>query len=200
MRVPASTVMATPGFNPSRVISRKAAGSRSDTLLITAGMPHAHFDNSTSSPSRKRPASLGDRVPVRIGFRVPQFRGDPIFKPLRDEVLQPFRLIVNLVPRVVEEIMQETLQQAVVAKNLQSAHLPRGRQTHAVVLFVFHKRRLLRGELLQHSGDGSGADAKMPGEGVAGHPFLFGAAQLQDRFQIIVYRFRVVWPVSSRWH
>jgi hypothetical protein len=35
-RVPASTVIAKPGFNPSRVISRKAAGSRSDTLLMTA--------------------------------------------------------------------------------------------------------------------------------------------------------------------
>jgi len=35
---------------------------------------------------------------MRIGFRVPQFRGNAIFKALRDEVLQPFRLIVNLVP------------------------------------------------------------------------------------------------------
>ena len=39
--------------------------------------------------------------------------------------------------------MEETLQQAVMAKNLQSTHLPRGSQTHAVVLLVFHKRRLL---------------------------------------------------------
>ena len=161
LRVPASTVIATPGFNPSRVISRKAAGSRSDTLLITAGTPHAHFDNSTSSPHRKRAASLGDRVPVRIGFRVAQFRGDPVFQSLRDEVLQPFRLIVNLVPRVVEDIMEEALQQTVVAKNLQGAHLPRWRQTHAMMLFVFHERRLLRRQLLQHSRDGSRADAEM---------------------------------------
>ena len=87
-------------------------------------------------------------------------------------MLQPFRLIVDLVPRVVEEIMEETLQQTVMAKNLQRAHLPGGRQTHAVVLLVFHKRWLLCRELLQHSGDGSGTDAEMVGEGVAGHPFL----------------------------
>jgi hypothetical protein len=111
---------------------------------------------------------------VWIGFRVAQFRGDAIFKPLRDEMFQPFRLIVNLVPRVVEEIMEETLQQTVVAKNLQSAHLPRCSQTRAVVLLVFHKRRLLCRELLEHSGDGSGTDAKMLSKGVAGHPFLFG--------------------------
>ena len=107
-------------------------------------------------------------------------------------MLQPFRLVVNLVPGVIEEIMEETLQQTMVAKNLQSAHLPGRGQTHAVMLFVFHEGRLLRRELLQHSGDGSGADTEMLSEGVAGHPFLFGAAQLQDRFQIVVYRFRGV--------
>ncbi len=107
-------------------------------------------------------------------------------------MLQPFRLIVNLVPRVVEEIVEETLQQTVMAKNLQSAHLPGRSQTHAVVLFVFHKRRLLCRELLQHSSYGSGTDTEMLSEGVAGHPFLFRAAQLQYRFQIVVYRFRGV--------
>ena len=129
---------------------------------------------------------------MRIGFRIAQFRRDAIFKPLRDEMFQPFGLVVNLVPRVVEEIMEETLQQAVMAKNLQSAHLSGRCQTHAVVLFVFHERRLLRRELLEHSGDGSRTDTEMLGEGVAGHPFLFGAAQLQDGFQIVVYGFRVV--------
>src|ERR1035441_10370523 len=76
-------------------------------------------------------------------------------------MFQPFCLIVNLVPRVVEEIMEETLQQAVMAKNLQSAHLPTRCQTHAAVLFVFYKRRLLRRELLEHTGDGCGTNAEM---------------------------------------
>jgi hypothetical protein len=40
----------------------------------------------------------------------------------------------------------------------------------------------------------------MPGEGVAGHLFLFRAAQLQDGFQIVIYRFRGVWSMWSRWH
>jgi hypothetical protein len=35
---------------------------------------------------------------MRIGFRIPQFRGDAIFQFLRDEVFQPFRLVVNFVP------------------------------------------------------------------------------------------------------
>ena len=115
-------------------------------------------------------------------------------------MLQPFRLIVNLVLRVVEEIMEETLQQAVMAKNLKRAYLPGRSQTHAVVLLVFHKRRLLCRELLQHSSHGGSTDTEMMGEGVAGHSFLFRAAQLQYSFQIVVYRFCGVGPVYSRWH
>jgi hypothetical protein len=110
-------------------------------------------------------------------------------------MLQPFCLIVNLVPRVVEEIMEETLEQAVMAKNFQGAHLPSRRQARAAVLFVFHKRRLLRRELLKHSSYGSCTHTEMVGEGVAGHAVLFGATQLQDRFQVVVYRFRGVWSM-----
>lgn len=115
-------------------------------------------------------------------------------------MFQPFRLIVNLVPRVVEEIMEETLQQAVMAKNFQSAPLSGRRQTHAAMFFVFHKRRLLRRELLQHSGYGGGADAEVLRERIAGDPLLFSAAELQDGFQIIIYGFRGVRSMYSRWH
>lgn len=96
-------------------------------------------------------------------------------------MFQPFRLIVNFVPGVIEEIMEEALQQTVVPKNLQGAHLSRCSQSCAVVFLIFHKRRLLRRELLEHSGDGSGTDTEMLREGVARYPFLFGAAQLQYR-------------------
>ncbi len=137
---------------------------------------------------------------MRVGFRVSQFRGDPIFQFLRDKMFQPFRLIVNFVPGIVEEIMEKTLQQAVMAKNLQSAHPPGCRQTHAAVLFVFHKWRFLGRELLEHSRYGCGTDAEMPGERVAGHAFFFRPGQFQDGFQIIVYRFRSVRPMFSRLH
>jgi hypothetical protein len=40
----------------------------------------------------------------------------------------------------------------------------------------------------------------MMSQGVAGHPFLFRAAQLQDGFQIVVYGFRGVRCTSSRYH
>ncbi|SRR5579864_8639780 len=115
---------------------------------------------------------------MRVCFWIAQFRRDAIFQPLRDVVFQPFRLIVNLVPRVVEEIMEETLQQAVVTENLQSAHLARGSQPYSVVFLVLHKRRFLRSELLEHSRNRSSTDADMPRQGTAGYQFFFGAAQL----------------------
>ena len=115
-------------------------------------------------------------------------------------MFQPFCLFVNLVPRVVEEIMKEALQQAVMAKNLQSPHLPSCGQTHAVMLFVFYKRPLLRRELLEHSSDGCGTDTEILREGVAGHPFLFRPSQFQYRFQIVVYGLRGVRPMCSRFH
>jgi hypothetical protein len=49
----------------------------------------------------------------------------------------------------------------------------------------------LRGQLLQHPGHGSGADAQMAGESGAGYPFLLRAAQFQDGFQVIVDGFGI---------
>ena len=89
-------------------------------------------------------------------------------------------------------------EKAMVAKDLQSAHLPGRCQMHTVVLFVFHERRLLRSQLLQHSRYRSSTDTQMLGERVTGHLFLFGAAQFQYRFQIVVYRLRGVRSMCSR--
>jgi hypothetical protein len=69
--------------------------------------------------------------------------------------------------------MEETLQQAVMAQNLQGAHLPSRRQPRAPVLFVFHKRGLLRRELLEHSSYGRRTDIEMLGQRVAGDTLLF---------------------------
>jgi hypothetical protein len=37
-------------------------------------------------------------------------------------------------------------------------------------------------------------------ERIAGDPLLFSAAELQDGFQIIIYGFRGVRSMYSRWH
>ena len=60
------------------------------------------------------------------------------------------------------------------------------------MLLVFHEGRLLGRQLLKHSRDGGGANAKMPRQCVACDALPFKAAELQDRFQIIVNRFGII--------
>jgi hypothetical protein len=96
--------------------------------------------------------------------------------------------------------MEEAFEQTVVAKHFQGAHLAGSSQSHAVMLLVFHKRRLLRGELLKHSGNGSGADTEMLRQGAAGYLFLIGGSEFQDGFQVVVRGLCTVGSVRSRYH
>jgi hypothetical protein len=63
--------------------------------------------------------------------------------------------------------MLKTFQQPVMAQDLESAHLSHFAQPDAVVLFVFHEGRLVRGQLLQHSRYESGRDSQMFRERIA---------------------------------
>ena len=151
-------------------------------------------------PQRKGTVPFRDEMAMRVCLRIAQFRRDTLLQTLGYEMLQPFRLVVDLIPGIIQKVMQETLQQTVVAQNFQGAHLSSGRQTHAVMLFILHMGRLLKRQLLEHSSNRSGTDAKTLGERVAGHARLLGAAQLQDRFQVIVDRLGAVGAMASRRH
>ena len=54
-------------------------------------------------------------MPVRIGVWIAQFRGDAVFQPFRYEVFQTLGLLMHLIPRIAEELMQEPFQQAMMA-------------------------------------------------------------------------------------
>ena len=49
----------TPGLNPNRAASRNNVGSRSETLLTTAGIPQAHKDSGVSLRFLKAPPFSG---------------------------------------------------------------------------------------------------------------------------------------------
>ena len=85
-------------------------------------------------------------------------------------MLEPFGFVVNLVPGVVEHIVQKALQQAMVAQHLQCALLTSPGQTRTVMFLVIHGRWLLRRQFLQHSRHGSGTNAQMLSECIAGYP------------------------------
>ena len=54
-------------------------------------------------------------MPVWIGVGIAQFGGDPVFEPLGYEVLQTLGLLMHLIPRIPEKLMQEPFEEAMVA-------------------------------------------------------------------------------------
>ena len=78
---------------------------------------------------------------VRIGVRIAKFRGNPVFEALRNEMLEAFGFLVHFIPMIAENIVQESLEQAVMAQDFQRAELAGVRQAHAMMLFIFHKWR-----------------------------------------------------------
>src|SRR5271168_454614 len=97
---------------------------------------------------------------VRVCFGIAEFGGNPILEFFGDEMLQTLGLFMDFVPRIIENVVQEAFEQPVVANHFQSASPAGWRKTHTVVLFVTHEGGALPGELLQHSGYGSGADSE----------------------------------------
>ena len=126
---------------------------------------------------------------MRIGARISELGGNPVLQTLGNEMLQPFRFFVHLVPGVVQELVQEAFQEPVMAQHFESAPPSGGAQPHATMLFVKDVRRPLRGQLLQHPRNGGGADAQMRRQGIARNALTGGTAQLEDGFQIVVDRF-----------
>jgi hypothetical protein len=82
---------------------------------------------------------------VRIDLRIAQNGRDAILETLRDEVLQALRFVVNLVPGVLQDIMQEKFQETVMTHQLPGAMFPCRRQTNSMMLFVLDQRRALNG-------------------------------------------------------
>jgi len=68
-------------------------------------------------------------------------------------VFQTFRFVVHLIPGKLENIVEESFEQAMMALNLESPPLTQFREDDSMVFLVFHKRWPLPGELLEHSGN-----------------------------------------------
>jgi hypothetical protein len=50
---------------------------------------------------------LGNQVSVGIDFGIPKNGGDPVFESFGDEVFQLLRLLVHLVPGILENVVEE---------------------------------------------------------------------------------------------
>ena len=78
---------------------------------------------------------------------------DALLHPLRDDVLQPLRLVVDLVPAVAQDLDEEHLEEAVVADELEGDLATFAGQLLAAVLVVLdHPLRRQTGDHLAHAG------------------------------------------------
>ena len=95
-----------------------------------------------------RELAIGDRIAVRIEGRVAELDGDRLLQLLRDDVLEPFRLRVDLIPAHAQALGQIQLEQAMMAQHLQRHPPARLGQAHAAIALVHDQAE--RVELAQH--------------------------------------------------
>jgi hypothetical protein len=117
-----------------------------------------------------------NRVAVWVDLGIAQNRRHAILEALRDEVLEPLGLFVHLVPGILQNVVEEELQQAVVPHQFPRPPLARGGEPDAAVLLVLDHRGTLRRQALQHSGHRRGADAQPLREGVRRDTRIFSPA------------------------
>ena len=79
---------------------------------------------------------------MRVVGRMPHGLRDPGLEALRNHVLQPLRLLVDLVPAVTQYLHEEGLEKPVMAEHLQRHPPPRICQAGAPVPGVLHKTEL----------------------------------------------------------
>jgi hypothetical protein len=79
---------------------------------------------------------LGDHVPMRIDFGIAEDRRNPIFKSLRDEVLKPFCFLVHFVPGILQDVVKESFQQAMVSDQFPRPPFAGRAQSDASVFFI----------------------------------------------------------------
>ena len=73
---------------------------------------------------------------MRIDGRIPEFNGDALLEPFGDEMLQPFRLLMDFFQRVIQHLEQKCLDQSMMTQDFERASLSRRRQTHTVMALI----------------------------------------------------------------
>src|SRR5215211_1805115 len=118
----------------------------------------------------------GDRPAVRravddddLGVGRKAERGvDLRLEAVREMMLEPLGLLVDLVPAEAQRLGEVELEQAVMANDLESDPLARGGQRRTAIRLVCHEPQA--GELLEHSRRGRRRDVELGGERRRGDP------------------------------
>lgn len=133
---------------------------------------------------------LRDDMPMRIDLRIAEDCRDAIFKSFGDEVLQPFCLFMHLVPGVLQHVMQKQFQQTVVPDQLPRPAFAGRSEPDTVMFFIQNQGRMMRCELLKHSGHRRSTNSKPLGQGIRRYARVLRPAQLENGLKVVVNRFR----------
>ena len=152
---------------------------------------------------RHRTVEGGDAGSMGVAVGVAELGRYTCFEALGDEVFQAFGFVVQLVDLVVEHPMQESLDEAMVANNLQCTAPARSGETDAAMALILDQRILRGSELLQHVGDGCRRHVEAVGQRGITHAVPLRAAQGKDGLQVIVDRLAALvdsgtWTVRHR--
>jgi len=77
-------------------------------------------------------------MPVRVDFGIAENCSNAVFKTLGDKVLQPLRFLMHFVPGILQNVMQEEFEQAMMADQFPGAAFPRRREPNTPVLLIRH--------------------------------------------------------------
>ena len=132
-----------------------------------------------------------------VGSRMSQLRRNPLLKRFRDEVLQPFGFIVQLINGVIEDLKEKRFDQPMMPHNLQSASSPGTRQLHAFATLIVHQRFRFACEFLEHIGNGRRRNIQARGQFRPTDSSALVPADGVDSLQIIIDRFCIAIPMCS---
>ena len=127
-------------------------------------------------------------MPVGVDFGIAEDCRNPILKPFRDEVFQPFCFLVHFVPGVLQNIVKKQFQQTVVPDQFPRPPFASRTEPDTSVFFIQNQDRALRREFLKHSSDRRCADSQPLGQGVRRYPCVLRPAQCKNSFEVVVNR------------
>ena len=90
---------------------------------------------------------------IGIDLRISQDRGYPVLESLGDEMLRALRFFMDLIPGILQYVVQKKLQQPMVAHKFPSSALAGRGQPDSPVLLIHDQRRALYRQALQHPRD-----------------------------------------------
>jgi hypothetical protein len=124
---------------------------------------------------------------MRIEVRMAHFFGHSLFELFGDKVFEALGFVVQFTQGIAEHLEEKSLEEAVMANDLERPLTAELRETHTAVRLIFDERRRGEGQLLKHVGDGGRRYGKAVGQLLAADTALLVTTEGEDGFEVVVY-------------